>query len=83
MWCEKRKDTKGVGYKTDKLFQQCSVRLDLQLFVAGLESYLRYLCLLAYGVVFLFCLSSSCAPYGASFFLDCPFLIAPSLFSKV
>ena len=35
-----------------------------------------------YCVVFLFCFSSSRIPYVASF-SDCPFLIAPSIFSKV
>jgi hypothetical protein len=48
----------------------CLVRLYLQLFVGGLRSYLRYLCLLAYSgfqqsycAVFLLCFSSSCIPY--------------------
>jgi hypothetical protein len=52
-------------------------------------SYLRYLCLFAYsGVqhilccVFLFCLSSSCVP-NVAVSQDCPFLIAPSVFSNV
>ena len=35
-----------------------------------------------YCVVFLFCFSSSRIPYVASF-SDCPFLIAPSIFSNV
>jgi len=35
-----------------------------------------------YCVVFLFCFSSSCVPYIASF-LDCLFLITPSVFSNV
>ena len=39
-----------------------------QLYVGGLMSYLRYLCLLAHsGAVFLLCFSSSCVPYVASF----------------
>jgi hypothetical protein len=49
-------------------------------------SYLRYLCLFANGgvqhilcCVFLFCFSSSLLPVS----LDCPFLIAPSVFSNV
>jgi hypothetical protein len=53
-------------------------------------SYLRYLCLLThsgvhtYCVVFLFCFSSSCVPYPmVPFSLDCPFLIASSVFSNV
>ena len=57
--------------------KQCSVRLYLQLFVAGVMTYLRYLCFFAHSVVFLFCLSSSCVPYVASFsglsIFDCPF----------
>jgi hypothetical protein len=58
-------------------------RVNLQLFVGGIVSSLRYLYLFAHGgiqyicVVFLFCLSSSCVPYVASFsglsFFDCPF----------
>jgi hypothetical protein len=47
-------------------------------------SYLRCLCLCivvfnTYCVVFLFCFSSSMLPVS----LDCPFVIAPSLFSNV
>jgi len=45
-------------------------------------SYLRYLCIVVsntYCVVFLFCFSSSCGSYVASFsglfFVDCPFRI--------
>ena len=50
-------------------------------------SYLRCVCLCivvsnTYSVVFLFYFSSSCVPYVASF-SGCPFLIAPSVFSKV
>ena len=52
-------------------------------------SYLRYLCLFVYsGVqhilccVFMFCLSSSCVP-NVAVSQDCPFLIAPSVFSNV
>jgi hypothetical protein len=52
-------------------------------------SYLRYVCSFAYsGVqhilccVFMFCLSSSCVPTVAVS-QDCPFLIAPSVFSNV
>ena len=48
-------------------------------------SFLRYLCLFAYGVVqhilgcVLLCLSSSCVPYVASF-SGLSFLIAPAVF---
>ena len=53
-------------------------------------SYLRYLCLFPYIVVFnpycvvsLFCFSSSCVLYLASFSGLSLFLIAPSVFSNV
>jgi len=40
-----------------------------------------------YCVLYLFCMSSSCVPYVASFsglsIFDCPFLIDPSIFSNV
>jgi hypothetical protein len=51
------------------------VRLYFQLFVGGLMSYLRYC------IVFFVLLSSSCCQLRRS--LDCPFLIAPSVFSNV
>ena len=64
-------------------YKRVSVRLYLQLFVGGLMSYLRYLCLLAfscvhiYCVVFSLCLSSSCVTNVASFsglsIFDCYF----------
>jgi len=46
--------------------------------------YLRYTCLLAYSGVLclLFYLSSSCVPSVAGF-LDCLFVIAPSVFIKI
>jgi len=54
--------------------------------------YLRYLCLFAHSgvkhicAVFLFCLSSSCVPYGSSFsglsIFYCPFSILFRLFNK-
>jgi hypothetical protein len=52
--------------------------------------FLRYLCLLAHSgvqhIVFLFCLSSSCVPYVASFsglpILFCPFGILYRLFTR-
>ena len=59
--------------------KRCSVRVYLQLFVGGLMSYLRYLCLFAFsGVQYIvLCFSSSCVPYVASFSglsnFDCPF----------
>jgi hypothetical protein len=56
---------KGFLYKHIKQFL---LRLYLQLFVEGLKSYLRYLCLFVYsGVVYLFFLSSSCVPYVVGF----------------
>jgi hypothetical protein len=75
-------------------YKQRLVRLYLQLFVM---SYLRYLCLLANNgvqhtkkmyimlcfcfalIVFVWCLVYPMMPV----FLDCPFLIAPSVFSNV
>jgi len=60
-----------------------------QLFEVGLMSYLRYLCLFAYSgvqhifwcvfVLFVFVLCTLMLPVS----LDCPFLIAPSVFSNV
>jgi hypothetical protein len=56
--------------------KRCSVLLYLQLFVGGLMSYLRHLCLVAYiGVQHIFCFSSSYVPYVSSF-SDCLFVIA-------
>ena len=73
------------GDRYDFRIKRCSVRLCLQLFVEGLMSYLRYLYLLAHSGVqhILYC--------GFALFvfvllpvpLDCPFLIAPSVFSNV
>ena len=62
--------------------KRCSVRLYLQLFVGGLMSYLRYLCLFTYsGVQHILCcvfvflrLVYTMLPVS----LDCPCLIAPS-----
>ena len=54
-------------------------------FVRGLMSYLRYLCLFCvytYCVVFLFCFLRLVYPI-VPVSLDCSFLIAPSVFSKV
>ena len=63
----------------------CSVRLYLQLFVGGLMSYLRYLCLLAHSdvqqilwcvfvfiIYVLYCLTCVASFSGLSIF-DCPF----------
>ena len=56
-------------------------------------SYLRYLCLFAYsGVQYISCFAFFCfaylrlvhyVPVVPSFFLDCSFLMAPSVFSNV
>jgi hypothetical protein len=69
----------------DLNIKRCYVRLYLQLFVGGLMSYLHYFCLFAYnGVQHILCCS-----FALFFFvvlpvsLDCPFLIAPSVFSNV
>jgi hypothetical protein len=69
--------------------KRCSVRLYLQLFLGELISYLRYLCLFrivvsnAYcvGFYFVFFVSALCLVLPV--FLDCPFLMAPSIFSNV
>ena len=63
--------------------ERCSVRVYLQLFVGGLMSYLRYLCLFVFSGVqyivlcFCFVFLPSCVPYVASFSglsnFDCPF----------
>jgi hypothetical protein len=62
-------------------YNRCSVPLYPKLFVGGPMSYLRYLCLFAHSGVQLnpycvFCLSSSCVSYTASFsglsIVDCP-----------
>jgi len=72
---------------TSVMQEWCSVRVYLQLFVGGLMSYLRYLCLFAHsGVqsimscVFL-CLCPVYPMLPVS--LDCSFLIASSLFYNV
>ena len=64
------------------------VRLYLQLFAGGLMSYLRYLCLLAHigikHILSCFCFACVCLVYPMlSVSLDCPFLIAYSVFSNV
>jgi hypothetical protein len=59
--------------------------LYLQLFVGGGMPYLRFLFIVeskTYYLVFLFCFSSSCVPYVASF-SGWSFLIDPSVFSNV
>ena len=66
-------------------YTRCPVRLYLQLFVGGLVSYLRYLCLLVHSGVqhilccFLLWFSSSMLQVP----LDCSCLIASSVFSNV
>jgi hypothetical protein len=65
----------------------CSVRLYLQLFVGGLMLYLRYLCLFVYsGVQHILCCVFVSLPLVYPMLpvsLDCPLLIAPSVFSRV
>ena len=65
-------------------YKRCSVHLCLQLFVGGHIFYLRYnFCLFAYsGVVFCFVFLRLVYPM-LPVSLDCPFLIAPSVFSNV
>ena len=61
-------------FVTISAYKQCSIRLYLQLFVAGLMSYLRYLCLFAYSgvthillllllVLFVFVLYNQCCQF--------------------
>jgi hypothetical protein len=74
---------------SDFRIKRCSVRPYLLLFVGGLMSHLRYLCLClcilmskAYCVVFVFfvlCLAYPILPVS----LNCSFLITPSVFSNV
>ena len=67
----------------------CLVRLYLQLlYRRAYMSYIRYLCLFercSTHIVLCFCVvwSSSCVPYVAVVSLDCPFVIALSIFSNV
>jgi hypothetical protein len=73
---------------TISALKRCSVHHYLQLFVGGLMSYLRYLCLFAYiGVQHILC-----CVFVLFFFvllrmlpvsMDCPFLVDPSVFSNV
>ena len=71
-------------------WKRCSFLLCLQLFVGGLMSYLCYFCLFAYSgvqhivccVFVLFCFSSSCVPM-LPVNLNCPFLIATSVFFNI
>ena len=71
---------------TISAYKRCSVRLYLQLFVRELMSYLRYLCLFAYsGVQHILCCVFACLRLGYTMLLvslDCPYLIAPSVFSN-
>jgi hypothetical protein len=72
----------------DLRIKRCSVLLYLQLFVGGLMSYLRYLCLFAYSGVthilgfFVLCFFVFVYPV-LPVSLDCPFVCAPSVFSNV
>ena len=71
---------------TISALNRCSVRLYLLLFVRGFMPYLGCLALFAYSGVqhilccVLVCFSSSYVSYVS---LDCPFFIAPSVFSNV
>ena len=65
--------------------KRCSVRLYLQLFVGRRMPYLRYLCLVVYNGVqhILWCIFLRLVYPMLPVSLDCPFLIAPSVFSNV
>ena len=58
---------------TISAYKRLSVRLDLELFVGGLMSYLHYLCCVF--VLFVFVLCTLLFPVS----LDCHFLIATSI----
>ena len=66
-------------------YNWCSIRLYLQLFVGGLMSYLRYLCLFTYcGIQHILRCALFFCVYVASFSgLESPFLIVHSVFSDV
>jgi hypothetical protein len=81
---------------TISALKRCLVRLYLQLFVGGLMTYLRYLCELAHiGVQHILCWSCLVLFVGFFWFflrlvypvlpvfLDCLFVVAPSVFSNV
>jgi len=70
---------------TISAYKLCSGRLYLKLFLGGLMSYLRYLCLLAFiGVQHILCCVVLRLVYHMLLVsLDCPFLIVPSVFSNV
>ena len=86
-----RSEFRFVMSSTISVYKRCSVLFYLQLFVGGLMSYLRYLCLFAnHGVqhilccdfvllVFALCLVYPMLPVS----LDCSFLISPSVLSNV
>ena len=65
--------------------KRCSVLLCLQLFVGGLMSYLCYLCLFANSGIqhILSCVFLRLVYPMLLVSLDCPFLIAPSVFCNV
>jgi hypothetical protein len=65
-------------------WKQCSVRLYLQLFVGGLI-YLICVCLcIIVSNTYCFCFVFLCLMYPMMLVsLDCPFLIAPSVFANV
>ena len=81
----------SVMSATISTYKRCSVRLYLQLFVRDLMSDLRYLSLLAYsGVQYILCCNFFPSLFVLCFLYpmlpvspDCPFLVAPSVFSIV
>ena len=80
MFCHWRTNYKKEGNEPMNHFdKKCSVRLFLQLSVGGLMSYLRCLCLFVYsGVQHILCCVFLRLVLPVS--LDCPFLIAPSVY---
>ena len=65
--------------------KRCSVRLYLHLFVDGIMSYLRYLCLFAHSGVqhILWCVFVFLVYPMLPVYLDCPFTIVPLVFSNL
>jgi hypothetical protein len=70
---------------TISALKQCLVCLYLQLFVGKLMSYIRYLLLFTHsGVQHILCYVFLCRVYPMlTVSLDCPFSIAPSIFSSI
>ena len=79
-----RSEFRVVMSVTISAYKRCSIRLYPQVFVGDLMSCLPYLCMFAYSVVLCFCFVFLRYVYPMlAVSLDCPFLIAPSVFSNI